>query len=128
MKKRQQNKLVLHPHHPSLLISAPLRPAGIDAAVFSVASMFHPTETALDVFGDKSTSDARRRCQPGAGEDSTLFDLHLRVAIVYTFVYSGAMCALWYEQPTQGVRYFYQGEHPEEFTITYPDVQRKQKE
>lgn len=62
---------------------------GIDAAAFSVSSMFHTNGVALDVFGDKKTSDARRRCQPSHGEDTTLFDLHLRVAIIYTFVYAG---------------------------------------
>lgn len=49
--------------------------------------MFHTTLTALDIFGDKETSEARRRCQPDAGEDFLLFDMHLRVAIVYTLAY-----------------------------------------
>lgn len=65
----------------------------IDTAAFSVASMFHTNDIALDIFGDKDTSDARRRCQPTAtaAEETSLFDLHLRVAIMYTFVYGGLL-------------------------------------
>ncbi|CAM9200218.1 unnamed protein product, partial [Laminaria digitata] len=65
---------------------------GIDTAAFSVSSMFHTNYKALDIFADKVTSDARRRCQPSDddGEDAQLlYDLHLRVAIVYTVVYGG---------------------------------------
>lgn len=51
--------------------------------------MFHTNNVALDIFGDTSTSDARRRCQPTTAEETSLFDLHLRVAIMYTFVYGG---------------------------------------
>lgn len=54
--------------------------------------MFHPTQTALDIFGDKNKSDARRRCQPGPGADAEsvlLFDMHLKVAIAYLVVYQG---------------------------------------
>ena len=53
--------------------------------------MFHSNMRALDIFGDKATSDSRRRCQP-AGENADanlLFDLHLRVAITYTVAYAG---------------------------------------
>lgn len=51
--------------------------------------MFHTNNVALDIFGDTDTSDARRRCQPTTVEETSLFDLHLRVAILYTFVYGG---------------------------------------
>lgn len=65
--------------------------AEIDTAVFSVSSMFHPNNKALDIFGDKDTSDSRRRCQPDEddGEGKTLFDLHLGVSIIYAVVYGG---------------------------------------
>ena len=55
--------------------------------------MFRPGNVALDIFGDKETSDARRRCQPDPfdSEGQDLFDLHLRVAIMYTLVYGGLM-------------------------------------
>lgn len=62
---------------------------GIDTAVFSVSSMYNPIDTALDIFGDVETSNARRRCQPAENEDSALFDLHLRVAVMYALVYGG---------------------------------------
>lgn len=61
----------------------------IDAATFSLSSMFHPNQVALDIFGDRQTSDGRRRCQPEEGESRALFDMHLRVAIVYALVYGG---------------------------------------
>lgn len=63
--------------------------AAIDTAAFSVASMFHTNNIALDIFGDADTSNSRRRCQPTTPEEASLFDLHLRVAIMYTFVYAG---------------------------------------
>ena len=62
--------------------------AAIDAAVFTIFSMFHKSTTGLDVFGDKETSNLRRRCYPGK-EDTELFDLHRRVAITYAFVHQG---------------------------------------
>lgn len=51
--------------------------------------MFRPGEAALDIFGDKETSDARRRCQPDSSDadEQALFAVHFRVAIMYTFVY-----------------------------------------
>lgn len=65
--------------------------AEIDTAAFSVSSMFHPNNKALDIFGDKDTSDARRRCQPDQddAEGQLLFDLHLGVSIIYAAVYGG---------------------------------------
>ncbi|CAM9971879.1 unnamed protein product, partial [Ascophyllum nodosum] len=65
----------------------------IDTAAFSISNMFRPGNVALDIFGDKETSDARRRCQPDPfdSEGQDLFDLHLRVAIMYTLVYGGLM-------------------------------------
>lgn len=55
--------------------------------------MFHTTQTALDIFGDKETSDSRRRCQADGDDDNEefnfLFDMHLRVAVVYTLAYGG---------------------------------------
>lgn len=78
-----------HPN-PSLPVVV-ARLAELDTALFSVSSMFHPNSKALDIFGDKQASDARRRCRPG--EDDTdaqfLFDLHRRVTITYTLFYFG---------------------------------------
>eukprot|EP00904_Undaria_pinnatifida_P002795 jgi/Undpi1/12516/HiC_scaffold_6.g02185.m1 len=54
--------------------------------------MFHSNMRALDIFGDKETSDSRRRCQPAREDDDDaklLFDLHLRVAVTYTVAYAG---------------------------------------
>lgn len=47
---------------------------------------------ALDVFGDKATSDARRRCQPADGDEAArqLFNMHLTVAVTYAASYTGA--------------------------------------
>lgn len=48
---------------------------------------------ALDIFGDKHTTDSRRRCQPDEGDGDAgklLLDLHLRVAITYLIAYAGA--------------------------------------
>ncbi|CAM9184717.1 unnamed protein product, partial [Laminaria digitata] len=68
------------------------RPAEIDTTLFSVSSMFDTNLKALDIFGDKYTSDARRRCQPADDEDAQLlFDLHLRVGIVYAIAYTGVL-------------------------------------
>lgn len=56
--------------------------------------MFHTNMKALDIFGDKDTSDARRRCQPADNDDEDaqlLFDLHLRVAITYSLAYAGVL-------------------------------------
>lgn len=46
---------------------------------------------ALDIFGDKETSDARRRCQPDEGDESArvLMDMHLSVAVLYAIGYMG---------------------------------------
>ena len=73
-------------HHPVSILTA------IDTTAFSVSNMFHPNMRALDIFGDKETSDSRRRCQPAREDDDgakLLFDLHLRVAITYTVAYAG---------------------------------------
>ena len=53
--------------------------------------MFHPNLKALDIFGDKETSDARRRCQPDEddADGQLLFDLHMRVTFMYTIMYAG---------------------------------------
>lgn len=51
--------------------------------------MFRPNGVALDIFGDRETSDYRRRCQPTNDEERELFDLHLRVAVIYTVTYAG---------------------------------------
>lgn len=57
--------------------------------------MFHPNPNALDIFGDKNQSDARRRCYPDSSAttatDVSLFDLHLRVAILYLVSYGGRL-------------------------------------
>lgn len=60
-------------------------PAVLDTTVFSLASMLSPAP-ALDIFGDSE----RRRCTPDEGDDDTkdLFDLHLRVAIIYAAGYT----------------------------------------
>lgn len=79
-------------------LPAPCSLAAIDTAALSVTNMFRPGGVALDIFGDKTTSDARRRCQPEEGEDSTLFDLHLNVAVAYTLVY-GALQGMLELQP-----------------------------
>lgn len=63
--------------------------AVMDAAAFTVAALFDPNQAALDVFGDKTTSDARRRCQPTTPEETTLFDLHRNVALAYALAYGG---------------------------------------
>lgn len=52
--------------------------------------MFEPNGVALDIFGDKETSDARRRCQPATDGDEAervLFDMHLNVAFMYALTY-----------------------------------------
>ncbi|CAM9609976.1 unnamed protein product, partial [Hapterophycus canaliculatus] len=61
----------------------------IDTIAFSLSSIFSEAP-ALDIFGDKDTSDSRRRCQPEEddAEGRALFDLHLRVAVVYAVAYS----------------------------------------
>ncbi|CAM9235018.1 unnamed protein product [Laminaria digitata] len=53
--------------------------------------MFHANNKALDIFGDKTTSDSRRRCQPNQDDADAklLHDLHLGVAIIYAAVYGG---------------------------------------
>eukprot|EP00752_Nemacystus_decipiens_P007406 g6624.t1 len=58
---------------------------GIDSSVFTIANMFEPNGLALDVFGDRETSDSRRRCQPADGDEDgqQLFKMHLTVAVVY---------------------------------------------
>lgn len=62
---------------------------GIDLSVFSTASMFTAIPTALDIFGDKETSDVRRRCQPDEGEGTSLLDLHLTISGFYVYAYAG---------------------------------------
>lgn len=53
--------------------------------------MFNPNGVALDIFGDKATSDARRRCQPAEGDEDgrVLLDMHLSVATLYMLAYAG---------------------------------------
>lgn len=53
--------------------------------------MFDPNGVALDVFGDKETSDARRRCQPADDDEAgrILLDMHLSVTVLYTVAYAG---------------------------------------
>ncbi|CAM9509280.1 unnamed protein product, partial [Scytosiphon promiscuus] len=60
----------------------------IDTVAFSLSSVFSEAP-ALDIFGDKDTSDARRRCRPESDdvEGWALFDLHLRVAVMYAVAY-----------------------------------------
>lgn len=56
--------------------------------------MFHENGVALDIFGDKNKSDARRRCQPGQGasqDEIDLFQLYFRVTMMYTFTYAGRL-------------------------------------
>lgn len=59
--------------------------AGMDTSVWSVATAFEPAPR-LDIFGDKSTTEARRRCRPGddaSDEEKLLFDLHYKVSTKY---------------------------------------------
>lgn len=53
--------------------------------------MFHPNSKALDIFGDKDTSDARRRCRPDDDDEEgqLLYNLHLGITIIYAAVYGG---------------------------------------
>lgn len=53
--------------------------------------MFHANSKALDIFGDKTTSNDRRRCQPDEDDEEgqLLYNLHLGVTIIYTAVYGG---------------------------------------
>lgn len=59
--------------------------------------MFQPNGVALDIFGDKETSDARRRCQPAEGDEQAraLFDMHLSVANLYATGYMGLTFLPW---------------------------------
>lgn len=54
-----------------------------------MSSMFHTNLKALDIFGNKKMSDARRRCQPDKDDTDgqLLFNLHMRVTFMYTIVY-----------------------------------------
>eukprot|EP00752_Nemacystus_decipiens_P017791 g15951.t1 len=69
----------------------------VDLTDFSVANMFQPNGVALDAFGDKETSDARRRCPPADGDEGgeELFDMHLKVALQYAFGYSRVQHVPW---------------------------------
>ncbi|CAM9971686.1 unnamed protein product [Ascophyllum nodosum] len=73
----------------------------IDTAVFSVSNMYRSGNVALDIFGDKTTSDARRRCQPDEfdTEGQEFLDLHLRVAMLYTLVYGSLVGMPFCEDP-----------------------------
>lgn len=53
--------------------------------------MFDPNGVALDVFGDKATSDSRRRCHPAEGDEGgrVLLDMHLSVTVLYAVAYAG---------------------------------------
>eukprot|EP00752_Nemacystus_decipiens_P014976 g13334.t1 len=70
---------------------------GLDAAQFSLGSMFEPNGVALDIFGDKETSDARRRCQPADGDEdgAVLFNMHLSVTGLYMAAYVGSEHMPW---------------------------------
>ena len=59
--------------------------------------MFEPNGVALDIFGDKETSDARRRCQPADGDEAgrVLIDMHLSVAVLYAVAYIGSKHMPW---------------------------------
>ncbi|CAN0141131.1 unnamed protein product, partial [Discosporangium mesarthrocarpum] len=61
----------------------------MDSALFSVSHAFHPT--AIDVFGDVAFSNSVRRCQPDTGDSdgNDLFDLHLKVASLFSVAYAG---------------------------------------
>lgn len=67
-------------------------PAAVDMAVFSLSSVFSEAP-ALDIFGDKNTSDARRRCRPESDDTEgwELFDMHLRVAAMYASSYASSV-------------------------------------
>lgn len=65
--------------------------SAIDTAVFSASNMFRPGNVALDIFGDKHTSKARRKCQPDDDDEQALFDLHLRVAVIYALIYGSLL-------------------------------------
>eukprot|EP00903_Cladosiphon_okamuranus_P012376 g11599.t1 len=69
----------------------------LDTTVFSLGSAFEPNGVALDIFGDKQTSDARRRCQPTDGDEIglVLFDMHLSVAVLYAVAYVGLTNMPW---------------------------------
>ena len=58
---------------------------------FLSGSAFEPNGVALDIFGDKETSDARRRCQPDDGDEAgrVLMDMHLSVVTLYAAAYVG---------------------------------------
>lgn len=59
--------------------------------------MFEPNGVALDIFGDKETSDARRRCQPADGDESgrDILDLHLAATVLYALGYMGSEYMPW---------------------------------
>ncbi|CAN0096425.1 unnamed protein product [Ectocarpus sp. 4 AP-2014] len=59
----------------------------IDSSVWSVASAFQPAPR-LNIFGDKNTSDERRRCPGNTDDEEELFLLHYRVAEVFTFTHT----------------------------------------
>lgn len=62
--------------------------------------MFDPNGVALDIFGDKETSDARRRCQPADGDEAgrVLMDMHLSVANIYAVGYIGLQQLPWCDE------------------------------
>ncbi|CAM9420198.1 unnamed protein product [Ectocarpus fasciculatus] len=59
----------------------------IDTSVWSVASAFQPAPW-LNIFGDKQTSDERRRCQANTDDEEELFLLHYRVAEIYAVTHA----------------------------------------
>ena len=68
--------------------------SGMDTSVWSVATAFEPAPR-LDIFGDKSTTEARRRCRPGddaSDEEKLLFDLHYKVT---RSIYVGGSASGW---------------------------------
>ncbi len=59
--------------------------------------MFQPNGVALDIFGDKSTSDARRRCQPAEVNQvgPALINVHMSAAVLYAVAYFGWKYTPW---------------------------------
>eukprot|EP00752_Nemacystus_decipiens_P004023 g3684.t2 len=70
---------------------------GIDTSVWSVASAFEPAPR-LNIFGDKKTTEERRRCQPdddAFDEEKLLFDLHYKVAEIYAVTHGALKSMPW---------------------------------
>ncbi|CAM9338597.1 unnamed protein product [Ectocarpus sp. 8 AP-2014] len=59
----------------------------IQSSSWSVASAFQPPPV-LNIFGDRQTSDERRRCYPDTPETIELFSLHYKVAALYVLAHA----------------------------------------